>query len=175
MKYFHFISNIISDRIDNNINHSIIITGCHRSGKTTMMKELIGDYPYTKWEYDYHNFEMNVQNWRQLSQYNIFDRSPIIDKYVHAYPYSSGKDSMNEEMLLKLQIQFFESHIKYFIKPLFVIYLHSVWDDGTKPQYSKKETRSIEVYRYLNMIDYLNKHKYQVIVCTEKYIKTYNI
>ena len=175
MKYNHILSNFIADRIDKEINHSIIITGLHRSGKTTMMKELIGDYPYIKWTYNYNTFDMGVQSWKQLYQYNIFDRSPLIDKYVHAYPYNSN-GTIDEKTLLEHQILFFENHIKYLIKPLFIIYLHSVWDDGTKPEYTKdKNTHSTEVLRYLNMIDYLNKNKYQVIVCTEKYIKSYNI
>lgn len=158
------VADLIKHRLSNGYNYSVIVSGLHRSGKTAMLKELAGEYPYIKYEFDVCDGSPLIP-WDRLFFYQIFDRSPIIDKYV-----SEEKDC-NERLLYQNWRIFFDSHIQYYTKPLFVFYLHDVWNDGTKARYEKY--KKIQLNRYLKIIEYLTKNNYDAIVLAERSMKCY--
>lgn len=159
--------------IDHNLSNkyfgSVVVSGKDRSGKSTLCTRLASKYRYAKFSYTY---EVEYPyNWDDAKYVQVHDRSPLFEFYAYGdfkntNPESENKRKLMEELYIK-------SHIKYYNNPLFIIFLHSIWDDGTQPSSVYNNDVTI-TNRYVDIVEILVKLKLPVIVCTENGIRQYN-
>lgn len=164
------IAQFIDYRLSNKFNGSVIISGMDASGKSTMATKLASKYRYSKFSYTY---EVEYPyNWDDARYIQVFDRCPLIEFYAYDgnMKFTSDQVKVNKE----LEKMYIKSHLKYFNNPLFVIYLHSLWDCGVQPSSFYKNKDTI-LNRYLDIVEILNELGLPVIVCTDKGIRQYNI
>lgn len=163
----HLLSNFIDQRLSSLLNESVIISGLDGAGKTTVCKDLIGKYAYTK--YSFYQDYLTEYPWEHAYVYQIFDRCPLFEMYVYM-ELNSKRSEFDKELLSS----FIKSHLHYFRNPLFLIYLHNLWDTGNEDQLIYNNLDEMKS-RYIDIIEVLDRLGQQVIICTDKGIKQCNM
>ncbi len=153
------IADFIRSRLDQNLIDSVVVVGLKGSGKTSILSSLIEDYSYFK--YDKRN--CRDFDWGLCSHIKIFDGSPIFDLF-------SSLKIETDECLLNMQRSFVREHITKYNNPMFVVYLHNLWDEGSSDSGLMASINN----KYIDTTSIIRSLGYPIVVCTESKIIQYN-
>lgn len=153
------VTHFIDTYLEMGIADQVIITGLDGSGKTFMLKELIGKYRYIK----YASYDEEPINFDFIASYQLFDRHPIIDRYVYTN-FDDQSDKYNE-----LNLNLMERYLKkHYPKGFIVLFLHDIFIEK-KPNEPDWVTnhRNLIYERFILVLKRLQKMKYPTMVTTE--------
>lgn len=160
---------IIRDLIDhvlsNDIYKSVSVSGLDGSGKTYMMSPLVGKYDYFKTN----GLTPYLTPLRFMKHYRLFDRNPIIDRWVYTNLSKSDFDYDSVNLCMELLDQYFKG-------ALFIIYLHDKFRyiKPNEPDYVDKN-RSEILKRYQIISSKMIEMGYPVILIESNRFKFNNI
>lgn len=159
------IRDLINELLSRGIYKRASISGLDGSGKTYMMSPLVGEYEYfkTNWVTPY------LTPLRFMKHYRLFDRNPIIDRWVYTSLTKPDFDYLSVNKAIELLD-------KYFDDTVYVIYLHDRYRSikPNEPDYVDKN-RS-EILKRFNIIsNTMINHKMPVILVMPDGVKLYNL